>query len=161
MKVFTNTSSQNLEKRISHSNTTKKSLIFDSSRLLKLRFYVLPRTYIHPPQTYIDPPWTYIGLPQTYVGHVQVCPYCHTDGHCQCAHDRPDLICYMQEEPEDDHHPLLCRDPLESRKDGGSIKDDDQIQLGSSTKHLDLLPLSSFIISFFTLSISHLHPMME
>ena len=74
--VVTNISSQNLEKRISLSNTNKKSLIFDSGRLLKiLRFYVLPWTYIHPPQTYIDPPWTYIGLPQTYVGHVQVCPY--------------------------------------------------------------------------------------
>ena len=52
-------------------------------------------------------------------------PGTHSDGNCQWAQDRPDLICYMHEEPEDDHHPLLCRDPLESRKDGGSIKDDD------------------------------------
>ena len=77
LKVITNSSSQNLEKRISHSNTSIKSLIFDSGGLLKIsKFYVLPWTYIYPPQTYVYPAWTYVCLPQIYVGHVQVCPYC-------------------------------------------------------------------------------------
>ena len=44
-------------------------------------------------------------------------PDSHLDGLCQWAQDRPDLIYYMHAEPEDDHHPLLCRDPKESRKD--------------------------------------------
>ena len=50
-------------------------------------------------------------------------PDSHMDGICEWAEDR-NLVCYEHENPDNSHHPLLCRPPRDSGKNAGSVKSD-------------------------------------